>query len=92
MWPTGAEGACAFGMLHEIIDLPGHDAVSTHQGLRVVVGVHIATMPLEKVSSMWSLQAVITSDTRTMRGLMTVIFQMEKRTPEDTFGKPEPTE
>ena len=77
--------------LHEIIDLPGHDAVSTHQVVFGVV-VYIANDAITDegifdvghrlLSRLGYKDYAWTDDS--------VIFQMEKRTPEDTFASSEP--
>ena len=78
--------------LHQIIDLPGHDAVSSHQVVfGVVVGVHIANDAItdtgifdvaryKPLSRLGYKDYAWTDES--------VIFQMEKRTPEDAFGTP----
>ena len=78
--------------LHEIVNLPGHDAMSTHSAVfGVVVGVHIADDAItadgifdvaryKPLSRLGYKDYAWTDES--------VIFQMEKRTPEEDFGKP----
>ena len=79
--------------LHEIVNLPGHDAMSTHSAVfGVVVGVHIADDAItgdgifdvaryKPLSRLGYKDYAWTDES--------VIFQMEKRAPEEDFGKPE---
>ena len=79
--------------LHEIVDLPGHDALSSHHAVfGVVVGVHIADDAITEdgifdVARYKPLSRLGYKDYAWTDE--SVIFQMEKRTPEDTFGKPQ---
>ena len=77
--------------LYEIVDLPGHDTPSTHQAVfGIVVGVHIADDAITKegifdVARYKPLSRLGYKDYAWTDE--SVIFQMEKRTPEETVGK-----
>ena len=78
--------------LHEIVNLPGHDSMSTHSAVfGVVVGVHIADDAITEdgifdVARYKPLSRLGYKDYAWTDE--SVIFQMEKRTPEEAFGKP----
>ena len=78
--------------LHEIVNLPGHDAMSTHSAVfGVVVGVHIADDAVTEdgifdVARYKPLSRLGYKDYAWTDE--SVVFQMEKRTPEEDFGKP----
>ena len=78
--------------LHEIVTLPGHDAMSTHSAVfGVVIGVHIADDAITEdgifdVARYKPLSRLGYKDYAWTDE--SVIFQMEKRTPEEDFGKP----
>ena len=78
--------------LYEIVDLPGHDAMSSHHAVfGVVVGVHIADDAITEdgifdVARYKPLSRLGYKDYAWTDE--SVVFQMEKRTPEEDFGKP----
>jgi flavin reductase (DIM6/NTAB) family NADH-FMN oxidoreductase RutF len=77
--------------LHQIVELPGHDAMSNHHAVfGVVVGVHIADDAITEdgifdVARYKPLSRLGYKDYAWTDE--SVIFQMEKRTPEEEFGK-----
>lgn len=79
--------------LHQIVELPGHDAMSNHHAVfGVVVGVHIADDAITEdgifdVARYKPLSRLGYKDYAWTDE--SVIFQMEKRTPEEEFGKPQ---